>query len=162
MLLSLDLSTKSTGYAIYDNEKLTDYGLIKPKGNKDLLTRIENITEELEKIIISNKTKELVIIAEEVPPAIKNTNTIKVLYYLQGHIRFMLRKHDLDITFSVVSHWRKLVGINSKQSRKNLKTAAIERVNELFNISTDCDDIAEAILIGYSYFIEDKKDECAW
>ena len=50
MILSLDASTTSTGYAIFDNRSLISHGVIRPGGN-DVKKRIKDIYKELYSIV---------------------------------------------------------------------------------------------------------------
>ena len=46
-ILALDLSTKSTGYAVYNEDKLVDYGCI-TASSTDFINRIQKIIKELD------------------------------------------------------------------------------------------------------------------
>ena len=48
-ILALDLSTKSTGYAVYDDNKLIEYGCI-TASSTDFINRIQKIIQELENL----------------------------------------------------------------------------------------------------------------
>ena len=45
-VLALDVSTTSTGYALYVGDKLTKYGYIKPTG-KDWLVRVRKMADKV-------------------------------------------------------------------------------------------------------------------
>ena len=46
MILALDASTKSTGYAIFDKEKLIQYGYF-TASSSDLLCRLDKMKKEI-------------------------------------------------------------------------------------------------------------------
>jgi len=48
-ILGLDISTTSTGYSIFIDNKLTKYGVFAPAGN--VITRIEKIAEEVNNLM---------------------------------------------------------------------------------------------------------------
>ena len=91
-ILSLDLSTKSSGWAIFENSKLVNYGCI-TSNSTDLIKRIKVMTENIKNIIEENKDIDK-IIAEEVRPqggfGVGNLKTHRALMYLQASIVFML------------------------------------------------------------------------
>ena len=50
ILIALDESTVSTGYSVFKDEKLIDYGAITQK-SKNVLERISNMVQEIEGLI---------------------------------------------------------------------------------------------------------------
>lgn len=64
-LLSLDISTKSTGWAVFENKDLVDYGCI-TSASTDLIKRIHIITDGIKEVL--NKYTIDKIIVEEVRP----------------------------------------------------------------------------------------------
>ena len=110
------------------------------------------------------------IIVEEVRPdcGSSNVQTHKALMYLQAALEFLI--HDdfnkkIDIEYIYPSSWRAKCGIKNGRGihRETLKQADIRFVKEKFNIETD-DDTADAIAIGYSYFVEstEKSEMMDW
>lgn len=153
-ILSLDLSTTSTGVAIMENKKLLDYYLIKPKAKDDVVNRIQYTVLQLKEILSNNPDIDLIIL-EEVRPDTFNMNTQKVLLWAQGAIIFMV--HDvfpkMKIEYILPSSWRKLCGIKTGRGikREELKQADIQFVLEKYGVEVN-DDVADAIGIGYAYF----------
>ena len=49
-ILALDLSTKSTGYSIFNDKELIEYNCI-TAGSANLFSRIDKMIEELDKIL---------------------------------------------------------------------------------------------------------------
>lgn len=95
MILSLDLSTKSSGYAVLDIDgKLLDYGC-ETSASTDLIKRIYIMRDAIDTILqkYPNITK---VIAEEVRPqggyGVGNQKTQKALMYLQAAFEFLI--HD--------------------------------------------------------------------
>lgn len=163
-ILSLDLSTKSSGWAIFEDTKLIDYGCI-TSSSTDLIKRIKVMVEELKKIIDNNDINK--IIAEEVRPqggfGAGNIQTHRALMWLQAGIAFMLHDNykNLTLEFIYPSSWRAACGIKNGRGikRESQKQQDIDFVKEKFNIFVN-DDIADAIGIGYSQIktIEDNFD----
>lgn len=151
--LALDLSTKSSGYAIYKEQELDKYGCI-TAGSANLYRRIDKMIEELDKILNDNQI-DRVIIEEVLPEDVKNNQDVfKALMYLQGFVMHLLDKHKIDkskIQFIVASAWRKKCGIRTGAGivRESLKPKDIAFVQSQFGITAN-DDVADAICIGFA------------
>lgn len=148
--LALDLSTKSSGQAIYDGQILKDYGCI-TSASSNLYTRIDKMIEELKNILTKEKV-DAVIIEDVLPEDVKNNQSVfKALMYLQGFVCHTLNRFKLTPTFVTASHQRKLCGIRTGAGirRESLKPKDIAFVQSQFGIKVN-DDIADAICIGFS------------
>ena len=161
-ILALDISTTSTGYSIFENKKLIAYGVIAPTGK--VLTRIEKIADEINLLMLEYKPD--IIYAEEPEPAFvkNNIDVYRKLTFAHGAISIVLNHYSKEMQLCSSSHWRKIVGIKTGRgiSRAQLKPLDIAKANELFKLNTQNDDLADAILIGWSYILEHEADECAW
>lgn len=155
IILSLDISTKSTGYAIYKDSILIDCG-VSAAASTNVFDRIQKIANDIEQ-----KVKEyspMIIIAEEPEPAFvgRNIDIYRKLTFAHGAICMMLNKYNLTMQLTTSSHWRKMVGIKTGKGilRKELKKADIAKAKELFpKVEITNDDVADAILIGYGYIL---------
>lgn len=164
-LLSLDLSTKSTGYAVFIKEQLIDYGCI-TANSADVISRIRTITEGL-KPILQRYEFDKIIIEEVIPkkeePANKNQHTQKILMWLQAAIAFLIYDNfkSIEIQYLYPSEWRSLCGIKTGQGieRETLKKADIAFVKNTFDFVPANDDIADAICIGHSYLMKPAEGE---
>ena len=158
MILSLDLSTKSSGIAIFDNDKkLIDYTCI-TASSTDLVKRIYKIINDL-KLFCQKYDNIDTVVIEEVRPegnqyGVGNQKTHKALMYLQAALVFFM--HDnypkVKIEYLYPSEWRSRCGLHTGRGikREELKKADIAFVKKLYNIEVN-DDIADAIGIGYAY-----------
>lgn len=166
-IMSLDLSTKSTGWAVFDGTHLTDYGCI-TASSTDVIKRIKKITLELSKILTLYPNIEKVIV-EEVRPennqyGVGNLHTHKVLMWLQASIIFML--HDnypkTQIEYVYPNEWRAACGIHTGRGikREKLKIADIQFVADVYHIRVN-DDIADSIGIGHA-FVNQLDNEINW
>lgn len=149
MILALDMSTKSTGYAIFDNNKLIQSGCL-TASNSDTLDRIKDMANKIKKIIISNNITE--IVAEQVAPDF-GSRVYKPLLYLQSQIEYYLHDHKLPIkiTYLLPQTWRAKLGLPTKGDRNQLKANDMQWVSRNYGLNTTNDDIADAICIGASY-----------
>ena len=170
-ILAIDASTKSTGWAVFNDDKLESYGCLTATSN-DLIKRIYKMIDGLEEIISVNNVDRIVM--EEVRPeqGLQNLKTQKALMYLQAAIAFLLYDNFPKIIMEFVypNEWRKLCGIKTGSGvrRETLKPLDIAFVKNQYGISVN-DDIADAIGIGHAYChpdresnVNNKKTELAW
>lgn len=156
-ILSLDLSTKSTGYAIFNDGLLIDYGCIKA-ASTDVINRIYKIIKEINNILLKHPDIKKIIVEEVIPEngqdGVGNLRTHKVLMWLQAALEFLIHDNfsSILIEYLYPSEWRKVCGIQTGRGiiRGKLKQADIAFVKKVYNIEVN-DDIADAIGIGYSY-----------
>jgi Holliday junction resolvasome RuvABC endonuclease subunit len=154
-ILSIDASTKSSGWAIYEGTQLKDYGCI-TSSSTDLFKRIHKMVDEIDNLISTNSISKLIL--EEVRPdetgARSNLATHKALMFLQGAIAMMI--HDkypkVTIDYLYPSEWRKCCKIKTGRGvvRETVKQRDIRFVQETFGITVN-DDIADAIGLGYAH-----------
>ena len=80
-LLSLDISTRSTGWAVFEDKKLVEYGCI-TSSSTDLIKRIHIITDGIKEIL--NKYIIDKIVVEEVRPELgtQNIKTHRALMWI--------------------------------------------------------------------------------
>lgn len=147
-MLSFDTSSTDSGYAYFENGKLTDYGSINLKKEKDSLIRQEDMIISLSKIVKQYKPDICVI---ESPPLINSPGTLIMLTEIIGAVRGMVIDSAEYVEYTP-SVWRKLISPDKKipQKREDAKAWDIAKVKEIFSVETNNDNIADAILIGYA------------
>lgn len=156
MILAIDASTKSTGYAVFDRGKLITYGCLTASSN-DLINRIKKIILELTEVF--NNYKIDTIVLEEVRPedGMQNIKTHRALMWLQGAIAMLAHEIDktIEIEYMYPSQWRKHCGIGTGRGIKRdvVKQRDIEFVKKTYGLDVN-DDIADAIGIGHGYLTE--------
>lgn len=161
MQLSLDLSTKSSGWAIMDGNKLVDYGCITANDN-DKVERIHKMVAGLQWVVGCHDIDKVIV--EEVRPVTdKDTNkmTARALNWLQAAVGIMLHDdYNLEMDYILPNSWRSKIGIKVGAGirRDALKTEDIKWVKENYGIDVN-DDIADAIGIGASMAM---KNHGAW
>ena len=159
--LGLDASTTKTGYAIFDDDKLIEYGVIS-SDKKDWRKRILVIAHELCKLIRNSKIEFIVV--EDVPIIGGRVTSAKILGVVQGMVLTIASAMKVPIEFIPVTTWRSLMGLfdgtRKGVSREEMKRKSIELANKLFGLQLNWyspsstkndDDISDAILIAYSY-----------
>ena len=149
-LLSLDISTLSTGYAVYVNNTLKEFGTVTNSKKDEILTRGNNIAEQVRLLVI--KYGHFDEVAVEELKVISNQSVLVKLGIVTGMVVRELQ--DSTVTFLPPTTWRKTFGINGK--REIAKKKAIDLcLKKGYNVKND--DEAEAILLGESYiFIKSK------
>lgn len=158
-ILSLDASTKSTGYAIFDNGELVVHGVIKEKHDD---WRDNVMAETMELAAIIREYQPDVVYAEDVPMK-DGKLTIAKLGAVQGMILSLCAGFRLKPTFLLPTVWRRELGMfdgtRKGMTRDVLKEKAVRMVNEIFGLDLlwvkpnsikNEDDEAEAILIGWA------------
>lgn len=143
-ILALDVSTTSTGYALYVGDKLTQYGFIKPTG-KDWLVRVRKMADKVAEL---DKEFSIDTVVIEDTFFLKNIKTVKKLCLAQGILLGQLPKANLIQVFP--NTWKKHFGLGKgKATRSEQKQTSISVAETLFLISAEInDDEADAILMG--------------
>ena len=158
--IGIDASTTCTGYSVFEDNKLIDYGAIKPKGS-DWRERLVHEGPELK--LLFEKYKPDKIYMENVPLMGRQMETLVILGAVQGYILGIVAPLGFNIEFLWPTTWRSDIGLydGTKEGRKKevLKEKAVDKANQLFNLDLkwygpkskrNDDDIAESILICYS------------
>ena len=158
-ILALDLSTKSTGYAI-GKDKLETSGQIK-SDNKNVIQRIIKMREQLKNLIKKYNIDKIVM--EQVRPDF-NTHTSKVLMWLQATTvisAYQINK-KIEYDFLNPSQWRAALKIKQGRGirRQTLKAQDIQYVKDTYNLSVG-DDEADAICLFDAYNLKNN-DEINW
>lgn len=164
-IIAIDASTKSTGIAYFDNNKLCAYDCF-TASSTDLIKRIAKITHQLHTFF--DKYPADKIILEEVRAEqgqIQNPQTHKALMWLQAAIAFMVHENfpKTKIEYVYPSQWRSACGIKTGRGikRESLKEKGIKFVKDTYNINNINDDIADAIGIGHAY-VNELDNEINW
>lgn len=156
ILISLDESTKNTGYAVFDGEKLIDYGNIK-QDSKNVLERVNNILNAISDLIDYYEPNNL---AFENVQITMSAPTAKSLMGLQFAIELICYKRNIPYTLFRPTSWRKILGLSNSRNftRKEKKQQTIDFIEQKYKINIGSDDVSDAIAIGTAY-IENKKKE---
>ncbi|MCD8210161.1 MAG: crossover junction endodeoxyribonuclease RuvC [Prevotella sp.] len=163
-ILSIDGSTKSTGWAVFDDETLLDHGCIAAT-SADLINRIHKMTDGLRAVLDKYPDIQKVVM-EEVRPeqGLQNLATHRALMYLQAAIEFMIHDDYKKIKIETVypSEWRKVCGIKTGKGvrRETLKPQDIAFVKNTYGIDVN-DDVADAICIGHAW-VQKNCNEINW
>lgn len=161
--ISLDPSTNSTGYAIFEDKDLIDYGTWQPSKDFEWRTKINWISLQLHNLIntLRKDNKEIILIAECPIKTIKNVNTLEMLFSLHGSIMAVAKLNNILFIPVEVNQWRKKLGIllnipKEENNRKVLKDRSVSMANDIYKLDLKKadDDISDAILIGTTIISE--------
>ncbi len=152
ILIALDESTTSTGYAVFKNSTLIEHGIFSSK-SKDVLERVSYIMEEIEKLIKKYKPSDMII--EDVQITM-NAATAKSLLGLQFMIEIYAHRNNISCETYRTTKWRKILGLSNSKTldRKAKKQETIDYVKNKYRIEVLKDDESDAIAIGTAYLLE--------
>ena len=150
-LLALDQATNVSGWAIFDNGQLTQYGVFScPTGSPE--SRI-NLTKKWTRDMITNWRVDQVILEDIQLQNFDNQNmntigvtTYKTLSHLQGVLIDLLYENKIPYKLAHTGVWRKYNNIKGK-SRADKKKSAQLLVEEFYQQKVTQDE-ADAICIG--------------
>lgn len=143
-ILCLDQATKISGYSVFEDGNLVDYGVVKiKKKENDGIERIRLMNEEIIKLI--KKVNPNFIVFEDVQFQ-RNYGTFKQLSQLQGVIMAYLFK--LNIGFQIIepSAWKSFCSIKGRKRAEQKKNTQIF-VKDKYGKEVS-EDEADAIGIG--------------
>lgn len=161
-LLTLDLSTKSSGWCFGQNQKIQKYGYF-VASDKILLERIIKMRQQIIDFIKNNHVDK--IVAEQVIPSDYNLHTGIVLRWLQGIIVLAVYEINpkIQVQFLHPQEWRASLKIKQGKGikRDQLKNSDIQYVKQKYKIIPKNDDEADAICL-YDAYWNKKDNEMNW
>lgn len=130
IVLGLDMSSHKSGYALFVNKELVDYGAWEMTNaqESDWRKRIAFMANCVGQYCVRHDVD--VIYAEDVPPTLENSQTVKVLSALQGMLIAISILNDIEINFIPVKTWKQKIGINLASSKAN--NVCKKRIKESF------------------------------
>lgn len=161
--LALDQALNTSGWALFENTKLLQYGTFKTKATDPIEKRLGSIWEELDNLIEQYSFDYLFF--EDIQRQ-QNVETFKKLAYTQAAILLWCYWKE-NIKYSVLSpsHWRSLLKdkykMNFGKSRAEQKNAAQQLVSEVCGVRAT-EDESDAICIGLAGIIEYNKNRSAF
>ena len=109
IILGLDISSSSSGWALLDNEKLVDYGLVKPEGAMSTTQRLYFFGNEIKKII-ERCTPDEIAIEETI--LVRGPKIMRVLARFSGVALFQAYSYQKrDVKTYEPQVWKKRLGL---------------------------------------------------
>lgn len=147
-MLSLDLATKKSGLAYWENAKYKESYIIDYENIKDIDERTVAMSKKL--IGALDYYKPDIVYSEDSYKGY-NPKTMKWLCRIHGIVMGWCLEHGAEYQFVMPSSWRKYIpGFPNGRSAKRdeQKDFSIKYVEENYNITPKTDDEADAILVG--------------
>ena len=155
--LALDQALQTSGWAIFDNDKLVEFGHFNIPANKSIEVRLTLIMKELSNL--ENKFEFQDIFFEDIQSQ-QNKETYKKLAYVQAAILIWCYNTNHKFYILSPSHWRSILKekykINFGKSRADQKQTAKTLINQIFEINPT-EDECDAICIGLAGLAEKNK-----
>lgn len=151
--MAFDQATLITGYAIFEEDAMVEYGVLKKKKKDfaDTDTRCRAMALAMATLIHERKPD---VVAIEDVALQRNPKVLIQLSRIQGEIIGYCDMNNIPVVILKPTQWRKSVGI--KQGTKNralLKKDAEDFVLERFGIVAT-EDEADAICIAYTTWLD--------
>ena len=158
-LLALDQATKTTGWSIWQDNTLVEFGHI-TFDDEDPFIRNNKLTHWMGNMIETRDIDEVVI--EDIQMQVNNVVVFQRLAQLQGAIIDMLIDWHIDYKIIRPVEWRAICNLLKGQDkhRATQKKIAQEWVYKTFDCKCTQDE-ADAICIGYAA-IQQEDNEMNW
>lgn len=161
-LLSLDLSTSCSGWSIFEDNTLIEYGSIaegsyKGKSKERYPQRTGRVGKMMAEEIcqlMRDKKPDRIVIEEASANGIAGVKSIKSLIMLHGSLLTLMLQSDFyqydTLQFLSPREWRGAVGL---KKNGDFKQSSVDMANKKFGLTLDlaCNDISDSILLGYGY-----------
>ena len=150
-VLSLDTSSKISGYAVFYDGKLIRYSSIDMSHIKNSDERMQSMVSKLTTLIEREAPDNVVI---EETAVSRNPQTQRMLSMILGAVFCMCVYYNFHYCSLRPTQWRKAVrGEEEKipRKREELKLWSTNKVFELFGVENIDDNIADAILLGQAF-----------
>ena len=160
--MAIDQSSRTTGWAIYDNKNLVTFGHFSVPANKTIGQRLEAFYTRLKNLIETYNIEELFFEGIQYQ---NNAETYKKLAMIQGIVFYCSQILKIPCTELTPSHWRSIIKtkhkINFGKTRIEQKQQAQKFVQEYFKESPT-EDECDAICLGLAGLYEKDQRKSAF
>lgn len=153
IMTSLDTSSSHTGYAVFENGVLKEYGELtnKKKGEEAVNQMCLDIYGTLSPLSVDICVCEMTVVE-------RSAHTQRLLSEIVGTVRGYCLAKDIYFDRLRPTEWRKIINDNfdveqPPKKREELKKWSITVVKQLYGIDVS-DNVSDAILIGIAYICE--------
>ena len=164
-ILALDQSTRITGWAVFADGALQEYGKFDAENaGTDIGKRLTYIKEKVKALIDKYNIQKILIEEIQLQNTVgNNVVTYKKLAYVQAVLIQMFDELKLPYEIIASSSWKSTLGIKGR-ARAEQKKNAQEFIIKTYNIKV-IQDTADAICIGLAFLQNDKsgnEEKGAW
>lgn len=153
--LALDQSSRITGYAVFENAKLIDYGKFSVNDD-DIGIRLLKIRQNVHSLIEKYNINEIVLEDIQLQNNVSNNvQTFKTLAEVFGVIYELATELDLRKDAVLASSWKSTLQVKGR-TRSEQKRNAQALVEKTFNIKPTQDE-CDAICIGLHHILKPVK-----
>lgn len=153
--LALDQSSRITGYAVFENAKLIDYGKFSVNDD-DIGIRLLKIRQNVHSLIEKYDINEIVLEDIQLQNNVSNNvQTFKTLAEVFGVIYELATELDLRKDAVLASSWKSTLQVKGR-TRPEQKRNAQALVEKTFNIKPTQDE-CDAICIGLHHILKPVK-----
>lgn len=157
--VSLDISSSSTGYAIYEKNQLLTSGVIHPDG-KLAKDRFPEMIQQINKILNDAHPSEIIV---EGFYCANSFASVEYILKIHGVVEAWAVMNRVNRIVLPPSSWRKALGFPTSKkgqpkgaARKEAKQMSILFAGNLLDRAPISDDEADAICLGYAEYIVNK------
>lgn len=147
IMVSLDTSSESSGYAVYEAGILGEHGHLDHFKKTEGEFHVQNMNKDL--ISLLNRIKPAIVVIEKPPYAKGNPNTHVILCIIIGVVRGWCLEHDCEFDLVHTSVWRAALNpfYPVPKKREDLKKWSTQIAGVID------DNEADAILIGRAWLL---------
>ncbi len=160
--LALDQALQTTGWAIFNDKQLIQYGHFTIPANKPIEQRLNLFTKELMKLEEKYNFKD--VFFEDIQYQ-NNAETHKKLAFIQATIMIWCYNTEHKFTILAPSHWRSVLkskyNISFGRARAEQKKKSKELIKEIYQIEVS-EDEADAICLGTAGIQEKEQNRSAF
>lgn len=144
-LLALDQASLTSGFAVFKDDELFDYGKFTFSDN-DIAERLVKIRNKVIELIDKYDINKVAFEDIQMQNSTNNVQTFKVLAEVYGVILELLQEKKIDYVIISSNTWKSTLGIRGR-ARAEQKRNAQQFVLNTYNIKA-IQDICDAICIG--------------
>lgn len=160
--VGLDNALQVSGWSVWNDDKLIEYGTFKTKNTDPIEKRLGTIWQELDKLLEQYEFDHLFF---EDCQKQQNVETFKKLCYVHAAILLWCYWKNVPYTILSPSHWRSVLkdkyGKSFGRARAEQKKAAQELAESLCGVSVSSDE-ADALSIALAGAAEYNKNRSAF
>ena len=147
---------KTTGYALFENNVLVDYGAIEIGRKSDIYENILLSARTKLNELLHRMNADLVVI-EDIQQQNQNVSTYKKLAMLMGVLLCLFQENGIAYDVVPPTRWKSFCKIKGRK-RQEQKDNTVLFVKEMFGLTNITEDMADAISLGW-YGINNMKSE---
>lgn len=155
-LLALDQASRTTGYAVFEDDQLVKSGTFTLRSD-DIGERLVDYRKHIEKLIIDNDIEEVAFEDIQMQGQVNNVQTFKVLAEIFGVTQEFLVENGHSYHIVSSNTWKsklQIKGCTRVEQKRNAQIYVLENFDKKVS-----QDESDAICIGTSIVLDNKKNK---